>query len=256
MLRSRRVWLGFAISLAFLALFFYQTDWDEIRDAFTRANYAIALASLPVYFAGIWVRTVRWQYLLRPVARVKAGRLYPVVIIGLMANNLLPARAGELVRAYVLGERERVSKAASLGTIAVDRLFDGLTLVPLLLIVIPFVSRSEEFPLPVVDWTINLMQLAVVMAALFGAALIVLMLLAFSQGLRDQADRLVHRLTPERLRPSVEGLAHSFFAGLDSLRSPVDLTVAWAMSTLSWLLEATMYYMVGLAFDVDVGFQY
>lgn len=256
MLRSRRVWLGFAISLAFLALFFYQTDWNEIRDAFTNANYAIALASLPVYFAGIWVRTVRWQYLLRPVARVKATRLYPVVIIGLMANNILPARAGELVRAYVLGERERVSKASSLGTIAVDRLFDGLTLVPMLLIVIPFVSSSEEFPLPVVDWTVNLLQLAVVMAVLFGAALVVLVLLAFSQGLRDRADLLVHRLTPERLRPGVEGLAHSFFAGLQSLRSPVDLTVAWAMSTVSWLLEATMYYLVGLAFNVDAGFQY
>jgi len=256
LLRSRRVWLGFAISLAFLALFFYQTDWNEIRDAFTHANYAIALASLPVYFGGIWVRTVRWQYLLRPVARVKATRLYPVVIIGLMANNILPARAGELVRAYVLGEREKVSKASSLGTIAVDRLFDGLTLVPMLLIVIPFVSSSEEFPLPVVDWTVNLLQLAVVMAGLFGVALVVLVLLAFSQGLRDQADLLVHRLTPERLRPSVEGLAHSFFAGLQSLRSPVDLTLAWAMSTVSWLLEATMYYLVGQAFNVDAGFQY
>jgi len=256
LLRSRRVWLGFAISLAFLALFLYQTDWDEIRDAFGDANYAIALASLPVYFAGIWVRTVRWQYLLRPVAKVKATRLYPVVIIGLMANNILPARAGELVRAFVLGERERVSKASSLGTIAVDRLFDGLTLVPMLLIVIPFVSRSEEFPLPAVDWTVNLLQLAVVMAVLFGAALVVLLLLAFSHRVRDRADRLVHRLTPERLRPSVEGLAHSFFAGLESLRSPVDLTAAWAMSTVSWLLEATMYYMVGLAFNVDAGFQY
>ena len=58
--------------------------------------------------------------------------LFPLVIIGFMTNNLIPARIGELVRAYLLGEREGTSKAAALGTIAVDRLFDGLTLVLML----------------------------------------------------------------------------------------------------------------------------
>ena len=63
---AARVWIGFAISLVFIGLFLYHTDFGEIRDAFAEANYAIAFASLPVYFAGIWVRTIRWQYLLRP----------------------------------------------------------------------------------------------------------------------------------------------------------------------------------------------
>jgi hypothetical protein len=255
LLRSRRVWFGFAISLVFIGLFLYRTDFAEIRDAFTEANYAIAFASLPVYFAGIWVRTIRWQYLLRPVKRVPTRTLYPIVLIGLMANNLIPARAGELVRAFVLGERERVSKAASLGTIAVDRLFDGLTLVPMLLIVVAFVGNSERFPLPVVDWTINLVQLAIVMAVLFGGALAVLFLLAFSQQWRDRADGLIMTVAPASLRPSLEGLAHSFFEGLHSLRSPVDLAAAWVMSTVSWLLEATMYYIIGLAFNLDAGFE-
>jgi len=256
LLRSRRVWFGFAISALFLGLFFYRTDFDEIWDAFQAANYALALASLPVYFAGIWVRTIRWQYLLRPVARVSARRLYPVVIVGLMANNLIPARAGELVRAFILGEREKVSKAAALGTIAVDRLFDGLTLVPMLLIGIVWAGNTERFPLPVVDWTINLVQLAIVMSVLFGGALAVLFVLAFSERARHRTDEFLTRMTPERLRPSIEGLAHSFFVGLGSLRSPSDMGIAWAMSTVSWLLECTMYYIVGLAFDIDVGFEY
>ncbi len=256
MLRSRRVWLGFAISVLFLGVFLYKTDFSDIRDAFTHANYAIALASLPVYFLGIWVRTIRWQYLLRPVARVSTWRLYPVVIIGLTANNLLPARAGELVRAYLLGERERVSKAAALGTIAVDRLFDGLTLIPMLVLVAAVVGGDESFPLPFVDWRVDFFGLAVIMAILFGAALAVLFVLAFSPPWRERTDRLVMGLMPERFRPSVEGLAQSFFQGLDSLRSPLDLATAWVMSGVSWGLEATMYYMVGLAFGLDVGFHY
>ena len=256
MLRSRRFWIGFAVSLLFLGFFLVRTDFGEIRTAFREANYLIAFASLPVYFAGVFVRTLRWQYLLRPVRPVSVWRLFPVVIIGLMANNLIPARAGELVRAYILGERERVSKAAALGTIAVDRLFDGLTLIPLLVIIAAFVGGDEEFALPLVGVTINFIGLALIMATFFGVALGALFLLAFSETWRARADRLLLAVTPARLRPSVEGLSRSFFDGLRSLRSPVNLTVAWVMSGVSWLLEATMYYLVGLAFGIDVGFQF
>ena len=256
MLRSWRVWAGFGITLLFLGLFLYNTDFRDIGNSFKNANYLLALASLPVYFVGIWVRTLRWQYLLRPVKKLSVWRLYPVVIIGLMANNVIPARAGELVRAFVLGERENVSKASSLGTIAVDRLFDGLTLVPLMLIIIPIAGNTEKFPLPVVDFTINLAQLAFIMAVLFGAALAVLFVLAFSGRSRDWVDAMILRLTPARFHDSIEGLAQSFFVGLNALRNPVDLTLAWLMSTVSWLIEGTMYYIVARAFGVDVGFEY
>jgi hypothetical protein len=256
LLRSVRVWLGILITLLFLGLFFRSTDFGEIKNSFQQANYYIAFASLPVYFLGIWVRTVRWQYLIRPVKRVSVWRLYPVVVIGLMANNLMPARAGELVRAYILGEREQMSKAASLGTIAVDRLFDGLTLVPMMVIVAAFVGSGETFPLTVVDYNLSLFGLAMVMAVLFGAALGVLFLMAFSERWRNRADGFVMTVTPKRFRPSVEGLTHSFFGGLHSLRSPVDLFAAWIMSAISWMLEAVMYYMVGRAFGLHAGFQY
>lgn len=258
LLRSRRVWIGLTISLVFLGLFLYRTDFNEIWDAFKEAKYALAFASLPVYFAGIWLRTIRWQYLLRPVVRVSTARLYPVVIIGLMANNLIPARAGELVRAYILGEREQVRKAASLGTIAVDRLFDGLTLIPMLVIIAAFVGGSEEFQanLLVTDLTVDFFGLALIMAVLFGLALGALFVLAFSERWRQRADTFIMVVTPARFRPQVEGLAHSFFDGLHSLRSPLDMGVAWLMSTGSWVLEGTMYYMVGEAFGLDVGFHY
>jgi uncharacterized protein (TIRG00374 family) len=256
LLRSRRFWIGAAVSAVFLGLFLYNTDFDQIGDAFTEANYVIAFASLPVYFIGIWFRTMRWQYLLRPVKRVSVTRLYPVAVVGLMANNVIPARAGEIVRAWVLGEREKVSKAASLGTIAVDRVFDGLTLVPLLVVIIIFEGSSEEFPLPVVDATINLVGLAIIMAVLFCAALVVLLVLAFSEAWQVRAERLVVNLTPASLRPRIEGLVQSFILGLHSLRSPADLTVAWVLSGVSWMLEATMYYIVALAFDIHVGFHF
>ncbi|MBF6599473.1 MAG: flippase-like domain-containing protein [Dehalococcoidia bacterium] len=243
-----------AVTAIFVGWFVWK-NWDKFPDmkrAFEQADWRLALLALPVYFAGLLVRTVRWQYLLRPVKKVSTRRLYPVVIIGLMANNILPARAGELARAYVLGQRERISKTTSLGTIAVDRLFDGVTLIPLMLIVAAVAGDKANFP--VFGRNLNFAGLGVVMAALFGVALGALFYLALSDNGRRLLHRMVHRFAPERVKPHVEGLLLSFFEGLHALRSPIDLGVAWVMSLVSWLLEATMYYIVGRAFGLDAGF--
>ena len=253
MLKSRGFWIGIVVSLVFIGLFVRSTDFGEVKRAFEDANYLWILASLPVYFVGLWVRTIRWQYLLRPVTRVSARRLYPVVIIGLMANNLIPARAGELARAYVLGVRERVSKSSVLGTIAVDRLFDGLTLVPMMFLVALFAGRDVTFPVGF-GYELSFAGLSAVMSVLFGAALSVLLALVFSTGARGGLHRLVHRIAPGSLKPKVENILDSFFEGLRALRSPADLGIAWVMSAISWTLEALMYYFVARGFGIDEPF--
>ena len=254
MLKSRGFWIGIGLT-SLLAGWFVWRNWDKFPDmkrAFTEADWRLALLSLPIYFAGLFVRTVRWQYLLRPVKKVSPLRLYPVVIIGLMANNVLPARAGELARAYVLGQREKISKTTAMGTIAVDRLFDGVTLIPMMLIVAAIAGDKANFP--VFGHDLNFAGLGIVMAGLFGVALGLLFYLAFSDRGRRLLHRMVHRFAPARLKPHVESLLHSFFEGLHALRSPIDLGIAWCMSLVSWLLEATMYYVVARAFGIHEGF--
>jgi hypothetical protein len=256
LLKSRGFWIGIVVSAACIGLFVFTSDVRhpaKLRRAFSDVNYSWIALSLPVYYAALWVRTVRWQYLLRPVQKVSAIRLYPVVIIGLMANNLIPARAGELARAYVLGQRERISKTTALGTIAVDRLFDGVTLVPMMLIVAAFAGGDTSFPVGF-GKSLNFAGLGLVMAVLFGVALAVLFYLALSDSGRRLLHGMVHRFAPARLKPKVEGLLQSFFEGLNALRSPVDLGVAWAMSLLSWTLEALMYYLVARGFGIHEGF--
>ncbi len=256
MLKSRGFWIGMVISAVCIGLFVFTSDVRhpaKLRRAFSDVNYWWIAASLPVYYAGLWVRTIRWQYLLRPVKKISAIRLYPVVIVGLMANNLIPARAGELARAYVLGQREKISKTTTLGTIAVDRLFDGVTLVPMMLIVAAFAGGDTHFPVGF-GQSLNFAGLGVVMAALFGVALGILFYLALSDTGRNMLHTLVHRFAPGRLKPMVEGLLESFFEGLQALRNPFDLAAAWAMSLLSWTLEATMYYLVARGFGIHEGF--
>jgi uncharacterized protein (TIRG00374 family) len=253
LLKSRGFWIGVLVSVIFIGLFVRSTDFGEVKAAFEDANYPLALASLPVYFLGLWMRTLRWRYLLRPVKRVSAVRLYPVVIIGLMANNLIPARVGELVRAYVLGQRERISKSASLGTIAVDRLFDGITLIPFMVLIAAFAGHQAEFNVPLLGH-LNFTGLGIVMSVLFGIMLVVLFYFAFAEHGQQLLHRILRALLPKSLEHRVEEVVDSFISGLHALRNPLDLGAAWIMSLISWTLEATMYYMVALAFDIHVGF--
>jgi glycosyltransferase 2 family protein len=132
-LKSWRAWLGIGISLVFLFIAFRGQDLGEVRDALGEVNYWYLLPALALYFLGVWIRALRWSALLRPVIVVRPRETFPIVIVGYMANNVLPLRTGELVRAYVLGRRFGVRKTTSLATIAIERLFDGLTMLAFML---------------------------------------------------------------------------------------------------------------------------
>ena len=116
----------------------------EVRDALGEVNYWYLLPALALYFLGVWIRAIRWSALLRPVIAIGPRETFPIVIVGYMANNVLPLRTGELVRAYVLGRRYGVRKTTSLATIAIERLFDGLTMLAFMLSATAFVSFTSE----------------------------------------------------------------------------------------------------------------
>ncbi len=243
MLRRKRFWFGLIITTAFLAFFLSRTDFGQIRDSFSGANYALAVAGIPLYFFGYWCRAFRWSLLLRPVKRIRVSRLYPVVLIGLMSNDVAPARIGEVVRAYLVGQRESIEKSAAFGTIALDRVYDGLTLVAILGVMV-VVSGA--------DTTVKSLGLGA--AGLFLVGTSVLVAMALSPTLvRGWVSRLL-RLLPHRLAERVEGLLDSFLSGLAGVRSPSILLLAAVASLASWLFEAGMYYVVGQAFHLDVGF--
>ncbi|HLF70535.1 MAG TPA: lysylphosphatidylglycerol synthase transmembrane domain-containing protein [Dehalococcoidia bacterium] len=243
LLRRKRFWFGLIVSFGFLAFFLARTNFHEISTAFEGADLLLAVAAVPLYFFGFWLRTVRWRFLLRPIADVPIRRLYPVVLIGLMTNNIAPARVGELVRAYLLGERQSMSKTTALGTIAVDRTFDGLTLVAILGIV-TIASGADA----------GVKAIGVVSALLFVAVTTALVTLALSPvRARVWVTRLLH-LLPAALAEKAEGLLDAFLEGLRSIRNPWMLLQAAVASVASWLMEATMYYIVGEAFHLNVGF--
>lgn len=237
MLRQKRFWAGILISLALLAFLFYQTDLFSIGAVLSHADYFFLLPALALYFIGVGFRAVRWHFLLRSIKPVPVRSLFPIVVIGYMANDILPLRIGELVRAFVLRQEHKISAASVLVTIVVERLFDGLTM-------ISFIGASSlVLPLdPAVKTTVA------VAALVFISVFVVLALVA---GLRARVDYvivLVLKKLPAHWGDRASKLIDSFFHGLSVLRNPLDALAALVCSVVAWLFEAAMYLTLALAF--------
>ena len=250
-MRSGRLWLSLSISVLLLVLLVWRADIGGTLRSLWEANYLFVIPGLVFYFVAVLFRTIRWRLLLLPLCNATTRHLFPVVVIGYMANNLLPMRLGELVRSYYVGERENVSKSAALATIAVERVVDGVTLLFVLVaasIFLPVVGllqdlgRDSGIPWPV------LMALAIVP---FVSALGLLTILAYRPGwLLLWVGPLLQRM-PGGAAGRFTGLIDLFVTGLGVLRQPRRVAAIFALSLPVWLAEAAMYYTIALSFGLQ-----
>ena len=120
--------IGLLVSLVFLYLAFRKVDFSELWSALKGANYWYILPNIVLVILSMWMRAYRWKFMIHPIKKVGLGRLFSTVMIGFMANNVLPARLGEFVRAYSLGAKENISKSATFATIVIERIFDGFAI--------------------------------------------------------------------------------------------------------------------------------
>lgn len=238
MWRSWRFWAGVTITVILVGYALRGQDFGEMRDAFRRFNYWYVAPAVLLYFVGVWFRAVRWRILLTPVVQVSTRTVWPVVVIGFMANNLLPFRAGELARAYALSRKTGARKTAALATIAVERLFDGITM-------LGFILGAAT----VVSLTSDLRHVALIAFIVFSVGIVLLTLLTVGGDFRDRLIQIVLGPLPTSVADRVERVAESFLAGLGVLRRRRDLAMVAICSVLAWSFEASMYWMIARGFD-------
>jgi uncharacterized protein (TIRG00374 family) len=113
-LKSWRFWLGIAVSAIFLYIALRGQKLDQVLIALKDAQYWWLIPGIGVYFLAVVARTWRWHYMLRPMKSIPVPRLFPMVVIGYMGNNIYPARAGEVLRSYVLRRSDGIPMSASL----------------------------------------------------------------------------------------------------------------------------------------------
>ena len=246
-------WLGGVVSVVLLLLLLYQVDLGELKDAIRDANYFLLAPSIAVYFVAVLFRAVRWRYLLAPLGVFSVGRLYPVVVIGYMANNLLPLRLGELVRSYYLARRENLNASSALGTIAVERVYDGITLLAFAALAAPWLLLLGEFDGAAdVSRTTGIIFVAATITA-FAVFLTVFTLLGGSPSFANRMEGWLN-VVPAGPRPKVKELFRTFVAGLAVLNSPSKHLALFIYSLPVWLLECSMYFMLAYSFGIDEHF--
>ncbi len=250
-LKRWQFWLGIAISALFLWLALRGLRLADVWQAIRGAQYLWLIPGLAAYWIGVWVRSWRWTYLLRPLKRISTRTAFPIVVIGYMGNNILPARTGELLRAYVLRRSEKVPISGSLATIVLERAFDGVIMLSFVVINLPELARvSSDSGL-----VGNLYNLAILGVIGFLMAVALLIFMAVYPKQTESAFEWVNqRLVPERFRQQVTQFSLRFLEGLGALRSPRDLFMVLVTSVLIWLLETVKYWYLMQAFPFEVSF--
>lgn len=243
--------LGILLSLLLLWWALRGVDAARVLEELRRADPWIFLAAVAVATSGFVIRAWRWRVLLAPL-RVDTGfrARFAAVNIGFMANNLLPARVGEFARAYALSRLQPVTASASLGSLVVERILDGLGLIALLLIAL----AAPSFPGGADVAGIELRHIIGTMGAVFLGSGVVLFLAAhWSAASVRLAERLVAWL-PGRAGPTLVDLFKAFLEGVAVLRSPSLLfqAVLWTLAMWTWL--ALSFWLAFTAFGIQVDF--
>ncbi len=230
--------MGVAISVALVVFLFRSVDRHELGAVLARARWEWVLLSAGLAPAALWARAHRWRYLFPPAAAPRG--LLAATMIGYMANNVLPLRAGELVRVYVVARRRGGGFWMILATLVVERVLDSLVIVSILgslvlLLPVPVVFRST----------------AIVLLAFDAVATAIFVALAAAPGpFRTLVARLLRRWPAlERRAQAALAMFAQGLGGIRTLRHAVPLTV-WTV--VVWAFSAAAAWTMLRAFNLEL----
>ncbi|MDD4052435.1 MAG: lysylphosphatidylglycerol synthase transmembrane domain-containing protein [candidate division Zixibacteria bacterium] len=231
---------GLAISVGFLIYLFYKVDFRALGGALKGANYWWLIPNIILIMVTMVFRAFRWDHMVRPIKKISFSRLFSITMIGFMANNVLPFRLGEFVRAYSLSEREHVSKSASLATIFVERIvFDLLALLIIFGIVL-VISPLQMMP------EIKMGAIVTIITAMVG---LVLAIYLSSRGEREShVLKAILKIFPARSRPTIEAVVARFATGMDFMRDWRCVFWTTFHTFMIWIIMGLSNYFVLLAF--------
>ena len=231
---------GLALSAALVAYLLWTVDLGQVARELRRADPGWTALGAGLAVAGLWVRARRWRYLFPPGSDPPG--LVPAVMIGYMVNNVLPLRAGELVRVYVVGRRWAGRFWTALGTLVVERVLDSLAIVFVLGVLALLIPVPALF-----RWT-ALTVLAVDLVAVTA--------LAVMAGAPERSRRLLAGLLARW--PAAAGRVtralETFMAGLEGIRDPRHAVPLVLWTALVWLVPALAAWVVLRALGLGASF--
>ncbi len=241
MLKRWKTWVGVLISAVAIWYAARGVDWGEVGTALAEADYLLLGAVFvlaPV--VNIGMRALRWRILLLPAGRLPMSSLLSATAIGLLANNVLPARIGEFVRAWALARRTHVPTGTAFGSLFVERMFDGFALVGILY-TLTFLHEFQGW----VDTTIR-----VAFYIFIGILVLQVLLLWRSRRVIAALQGFSRRFLGGRFEESIEHGVVAFVDGFRLLRRPGLVVVSFALAVVQWSAIAATFWVGLAAFDL------
>jgi len=232
--------IGVAFSAIFLALALRRIDLHGLEQAVLTSHWWPWYVLAPIiYMTGQLVRGVRCRRILRPHAEISTWDASNVVICGYAANNVLPARMGELVRAYMLTRITHVSLSLSLAITFLERFLDGLAITGILVV--------TGFFMPLPEWGRNILWIA---CAVFLGALLAIVWVMAAKPLVLRMVRTVTALLPAGMAQRIVSIVDRAIGATDCLRDPPLAVEIIALSIGVWLVEGSMFLVILPAFGL------
>lgn len=242
-LRNAVTWIGLLISFVAVAWLVRAYDWSSVWPALREARWSWLAASPILLLLNFAVRTARWRRLFPLAFRLHFASAFTAMMAGYLFNNILPARAGELVRVHMIGKRAQLPRSTALGTVVLERTLDLLVLLALL----AFVMIIQPLP----GWAAYAGK---VVAALAFAALATILTLGFL------GERIIGMVLPwlgflpPRFTQRLDVSGRAFVSGISALLHISHLTYFFALTAVAWVLELLLVYVLAQAFRLDLGF--
>lgn len=245
-----KLWLGLAISALFLYLAFRKEDlaglWVVIRSVDLLPLTLVILITFFVYVVRAW----RWGILLEPIKKTGFRNRLHSVFIGFAANCVLPARLGEFVRANYIGQAEKISRSSSFGTIVVERLFDGFTL----LLILSIGLMGTHFP---EQWqSISGRVRSVGFLLLISYILLIIVLVGFKYKAKPLLSLLERVLffVPTHFRSRIIQIIWNFSQGLVLTTNPYRLFQIAFYSLLLWFTHLFQIQLIERSIGLTLPF--
>jgi len=238
------LFLGLVISAAAVYLSLRKIDFQALNAALRSARYLFILPAMILQIGCFFLKGTAWRFLLLPAKKnISPLSTTAVLIIGLMVNNLFPAKMGELARAYGIGEKEKLPKSLCLSTILVEHLLDILVLLVFLLILLPLVS------LPAWLQTTGILLGAVSLGIIGG----LFFAMRREQKFQSSLNKLVNYL-PGRIQARARSVIHNVLQGLRVVTGRYIL-YSFLLLAGMWSLVSLVAYLVMAAFGLFLPIQ-
>lgn len=236
--------MGFALSLGVLGYLLSQLEWHLFISELKRVNWAYLPVLIVLYVLSFWIRATRWRYLLPSGLQVSTTKLFSACILGMLASCVLPLRAGEFVRPWVLSRSKQVTFSLSFSSVVTERVFDVLTMLTLFFLTLHTIQNPPAWA-PICAKSL----------ATIAGGILAVMLCAYFQGARVlRFIELCISSTVSRIAPSfgakLTEIAAEFVQGLKSIASFGELLMVILLSFALWLEFAGVYYVGLLSFGI------